>query len=79
MFAGEPEDVAGQEKKIYKIAAATGGLAAGKTNGERGYTLTFVIAYIRVSGHHVLCMLKCMHNRIHLYVIKPTFNKVVSY
>lgn len=47
-FAGEPEDVAMQEKKIYKIAAAVGGLAAGETNGERGYTLTFVIAYIRV-------------------------------
>lgn len=37
-----------QEKKIYKIAATVGGLAAGETNGERGYTLTFVIAYIRV-------------------------------
>lgn len=49
--AGEPEDVATQEKKIYKIAAAVGGLAAGETNGERGYTLTFVIAYIRVNNN----------------------------
>lgn len=35
------------EKKIYKIASQFGGLPAGSKNGERGYTLTFVIAYIR--------------------------------
>ncbi|XP_054284492.1 alkyldihydroxyacetonephosphate synthase-like [Macrosteles quadrilineatus] len=47
LFEGEPEDVAVQEKKIYNIASQVGGMAAGETNGERGYTLTFVIAYIR--------------------------------
>lgn len=43
-------EVANQERKIYGIAAEYGGLAAGETNGERGYTLTFVIAYIRDLG-----------------------------
>uniref|UniRef100_A0A1B6LVZ4 Alkylglycerone-phosphate synthase n=1 Tax=Graphocephala atropunctata TaxID=36148 RepID=A0A1B6LVZ4_9HEMI len=47
LFEGDPEDVAAQEKRIYKIATTVGGIAAGETNGERGYTLTFVIAYIR--------------------------------
>ena len=42
--------VAAQEKKIYEIAKRFDGLAAGETNGERGYTLTFVIAYIRDLG-----------------------------
>lgn len=43
-------DVAAQEKKIYSIAKANNGIPAGETNGERGYLLTFVIAYIRDLG-----------------------------
>lgn len=46
---GDPNDVEVQEKKIYGIAAKYGGIPAGEVNGERGYMLTFVIAYIRVS------------------------------
>jgi hypothetical protein len=46
---GDPKDVEHQEKKIYDIAAQYGGIPAGEANGERGYMLTFVIAYIRVS------------------------------
>lgn len=50
LFEGEEEaDVKKQEKRIYNIGAKLGGLPAGQTNGERGYILTFVIAYIRVS------------------------------
>jgi len=48
--AGNADNVEVQEKKIYDIAARFGGIPAGETNGERGYTLTFVIAYIRVSA-----------------------------
>lgn len=47
LFEGEAEEVAEQEKKINAIAAKYGGVPAGATNGERGYTFTFVIAYIR--------------------------------
>lgn len=43
-------DVAAQERKIYKIAEKYGGIPAGEANGERGYMLTFVIAYIRDFG-----------------------------
>ncbi|XP_011331756.1 alkyldihydroxyacetonephosphate synthase isoform X2 [Ooceraea biroi] len=43
-------DVTAQERKIYKIAEKYGGVPAGETNGERGYRLTFVIAYIRDLG-----------------------------
>ncbi|XP_057321712.1 alkyldihydroxyacetonephosphate synthase [Microplitis mediator] len=51
LFEGyESSDVAGQEKKIYAIVKKYGGMAAGETNGERGYILTFVIAYIRDLG-----------------------------
>jgi hypothetical protein len=46
---GDEKDVELQEKKIYDIAAQYGGIPAGEANGERGYMLTFVIAYIRVS------------------------------
>ncbi|KAG8236013.1 hypothetical protein J437_LFUL015964, partial [Ladona fulva] len=47
VFEGDEDDVVQQEKKIYGIAKEFGGIAAGQTNGERGYMLTFVIAYIR--------------------------------
>lgn len=46
-FLGEPAEVALQENRIYEIAKRAGGIPAGETNGRRGYTLTFVIAYIR--------------------------------
>lgn len=49
LFEGDEKDVVQHEKKIYEIAAKFGGIPAGRTNGERGYMLTFVIAYIRVS------------------------------
>uniref|UniRef100_A0A8C7RES8 Alkylglycerone-phosphate synthase n=1 Tax=Oncorhynchus mykiss TaxID=8022 RepID=A0A8C7RES8_ONCMY len=38
------------EKQVYDIAATFGGLAAGEDNGQRGYILTFVIAYLRDLG-----------------------------
>lgn len=51
LFEGDEKDVKAQEKKIYDIADKTGGMPAGEANGERGYMLTFVIAYIRVSDN----------------------------
>lgn len=49
LFEGKKEDVARHEKQINEIAKTYGGMPAGAENGERGYVLTFVIAYIRVS------------------------------
>ncbi|XP_031777447.1 alkyldihydroxyacetonephosphate synthase isoform X2 [Nasonia vitripennis] len=51
LFEGNSaKDVAAHEAKIYDIARRHGGVPSGETNGERGYTLTFVIAYIRDLG-----------------------------
>ena len=51
LFEGHSaSEVAAHEKKIYDIAKSFGGVPSGETNGERGYTLTFVIAYIRDLG-----------------------------
>ncbi|XP_026750226.2 alkyldihydroxyacetonephosphate synthase [Galleria mellonella] len=47
LMEGTAEDVAEREKKLNSIAAQFGGIPAGAENGERGYTLTFVIAYLR--------------------------------
>jgi alkyldihydroxyacetonephosphate synthase len=47
LFEGGEEEVAAQERSVYRIAAAHGGMKAGAENGERGYQLTFAIAYIR--------------------------------
>ncbi|XP_054741284.1 alkyldihydroxyacetonephosphate synthase [Anastrepha obliqua] len=47
LFEGEEGDVQRQEALIYEIAKQFKGFPAGSQNGERGYILTFVIAYIR--------------------------------
>ncbi|ATB31011.1 FAD-binding oxidoreductase [Melittangium boletus] len=47
VFEGTREEVEYQEKTLYRIAERHGGMKAGGTNGERGYQLTFGIAYIR--------------------------------
>lgn len=46
---GDKADVEANEKKIKLIAEKFQGLSAGASNGKRGYSLTFTIAYIRVS------------------------------
>uniref|UniRef100_A0A7N6FDU8 Alkylglycerone-phosphate synthase n=1 Tax=Anabas testudineus TaxID=64144 RepID=A0A7N6FDU8_ANATE len=50
LFEGDREKVLQHEKQVYNIAAKFGGLAAGEDNGQRGYMLTFVIAYLRDLG-----------------------------
>ncbi|XP_029407770.2 alkyldihydroxyacetonephosphate synthase [Bactrocera dorsalis] len=47
LFEGNEEDVRREEALIYQIAKQFKGFPAGGDNGERGYILTFVIAYIR--------------------------------
>lgn len=48
LFEGNERDVKRQLKIINEIAEKYGGIPAGAVNGERGYVLTFIIAYIRV-------------------------------
>ncbi|XP_032624374.1 alkyldihydroxyacetonephosphate synthase, peroxisomal isoform X2 [Chelonoidis abingdonii] len=50
LFEGDREKVLQHEKQVYDIAAKFSGLAAGEDNGQRGYMLTFVIAYLRDLG-----------------------------
>lgn len=45
---GKKSEVVAHKNCIAKIALSFGGVTAGERNGERGYMLTFVIAYIRV-------------------------------
>lgn len=47
VFEGSKAEVDFQERTLYSIATQHGGMKAGATNGERGYQLTFGIAYIR--------------------------------
>lgn len=47
LFEGEVEDVDRQESLIISIAKKYKGFSGGGQNGERGYIMTFVIAYIR--------------------------------
>lgn len=47
VYEGTADEVAFQERTLNAIAARHGGMQAGAANGERGYQLTFGIAYIR--------------------------------
>lgn len=50
VFEGTREEVDRQKKIIYNLAPDHGGLVSGSENGEKGYILTFAIAYIRDFG-----------------------------
>ncbi len=56
VFEGTEEEVRNQEHTVYAIAKRHGGLRGGGENGERGYQLTFGIAYIRdfMMKHHLM-------------------------
>lgn len=47
VFEGSKELVASQEKLVYEVAKRFNGLKSDAESGRRGYTLTFMIAYIR--------------------------------
>jgi alkyldihydroxyacetonephosphate synthase len=47
LFEGGRDEVEAQERSVYRLAAEHAGMRAGAENGERGYQLTFAIAYIR--------------------------------
>ncbi len=46
LMEGSKEEVAYQEKNIYALAKKYGGVVGGSSNGQRGYLLTYTIAYI---------------------------------
>jgi alkyldihydroxyacetonephosphate synthase len=56
VYEGERRAVEEQERALRRIARRHGGMRAGASNGERGYQLTFGIAYLRdfVMRHWVL-------------------------
>ena len=56
VFEGSEAEVRNQERQLYGIAEKHGGMKAGASNGEKGYQLTYSIAYIRdfVMNHYVL-------------------------
>ena len=56
VFEGSTEEVAYQQAHIDRLAKAHGGMKAGGENGQKGYELTFSIAYIRdfVMNHYII-------------------------
>jgi alkyldihydroxyacetonephosphate synthase len=56
VFEGSANDVKHHEDLLYQIAAQHNGMQAGAENGERGYLLTYNIAYIRDFGnkHYIM-------------------------
>jgi alkyldihydroxyacetonephosphate synthase len=50
LFEGTTNEVNQREKFVYDIAQKYNGIPAGEENGLKGYTLTFMIAYLRDVG-----------------------------
>lgn len=47
LFEGSADEVRAQQRTLHALARRHRGMRAGAENGERGYQLTFAIAYIR--------------------------------
>ncbi|CAD8172283.1 unnamed protein product [Paramecium octaurelia] len=47
VFEGTKQEIEFQEKKVFELAKFYKGFRAGAENGERGYFLTYMIAYLR--------------------------------
>lgn len=47
VFEGTREEVAAQQRAVYRIAKRHDGMKGGAANGRRGYQLTYGIAYLR--------------------------------
>lgn len=56
VFEGTKEQVAAEQKSVYRIAKRHGGMKGGAENGRRGYQLTYGIAYLRdwILNHYLL-------------------------
>jgi alkyldihydroxyacetonephosphate synthase len=56
VYEGSQSEVEAQQKHVGALARRHGGLAGGSSNGQRGYQLTFGIAYIRdwIMNHWLL-------------------------
>ncbi len=56
VFEGSKSEVEHQEKIVYDTAKKFGGVSGGSGNGERGYMLTYAIAYIRdlLSDYYII-------------------------
>ncbi|WP_420642527.1 FAD-binding oxidoreductase [Candidatus Leptofilum sp.] len=56
VMEGTQEEVNYQSKLINRLAKRYGGIAGGSTNGQRGYMLTYAIAYIRdfLTDFHII-------------------------
>lgn len=56
VFEGTREQVATEQRDVYRIAKRHGGMKGGAENGRRGYQLTYGIAYLRdwILNHYLL-------------------------
>ena len=56
VFEGTRAQVAAEQRSVYRIAKRYGGMKGGAENGQRGYQLTFGIAYLRdwILNHFLL-------------------------
>jgi alkyldihydroxyacetonephosphate synthase len=54
VFEGNALEVKAHVILINEIASKYLGFPAGATNGEKGYALTYIVAYVRVNFYHLI-------------------------
>jgi alkyldihydroxyacetonephosphate synthase len=54
VFEGNALEVKAHEKLINEIASKYLGFPGGAENGKKGYTLTYIVAYVRVRLSHLV-------------------------
>jgi alkyldihydroxyacetonephosphate synthase len=54
VFEGNAVEVKAHEKLINEIASKYLGFPAGAENGQKGYALTYIVAYVRVSFDNLI-------------------------
>jgi alkyldihydroxyacetonephosphate synthase len=64
LFEGDAKQVAEQERKIYEVAKKYRAINGGPQNGEKGYLMTFLVGYARVSAKNVMTEWKLMSKLI---------------
>ncbi len=78
VFEDDRDKVILHEKKLLKLAKQFNGIKGGSTNGQRGYNLTFVVAYLRELAFKLHLLSETMETTVPWNKIQQVYASVVN-